>query len=104
MCVSQDKQGVITNNQRIVGAIPTINKALEGGAKAVILMSHLGRPDGKAVEKLTLKPVADRLGELLGKPVTFLKDCVGAETEETPVDELFRRRQAAAARQSGSAG
>jgi len=80
--VPQDKKtGAITNNQRIVGAIPTINKALEGGAKAVILMSHLGRPDGKPNEKMTLKPVADRLGELLSKPVTFLPSCVGAETE-----------------------
>jgi len=79
--VPQDKTGAITNNQRIVGAIPTITKALEAGAKAVILMSHLGRPDGKPNAKMSLKPVADRLGELLGKPVTFLADCVGAETE-----------------------
>mmetsp|Transcript_63142 Transcript_63142/g.131289 ORF Transcript_63142/g.131289 Transcript_63142/m.131289 type:complete len:430 (-) Transcript_63142:143-1432(-) len=79
--VPQDKSGAITNNQRIVGAIPTIQKALEGGAKAVILMSHLGRPDGKPNAKMTLKPVADRLGELMSKPVTFLADCVGAETE-----------------------
>lgn len=64
-----------------MGAIPTITKALEAGAKAVILMSHLGRPDGKPNAKMSLKPVADRLGELLGKPVTFLADCVGAETE-----------------------
>merc|ERR1719409_936386 len=44
-------------------------------------MSHLGRPDGNPKPNLTLKPIADRLGELMGKPVTFLKDCVGAATE-----------------------
>ena len=79
--VPQDKSGAITNNQRIVGASPTIQKALDAGAKAVILMSHLGRPDGNPKPDMTLKPVADRLGELLGKPVTFLKDCVGPEVE-----------------------
>lgn len=70
----------ITNNQRIVGAIPTIELALKKGAKSVVLMSHLGRPDGN-VTKESLKPVATRLEELIGKPVTFLPDCVGAETE-----------------------
>ena len=84
--VPQDDSGAITNNQRIVGAIPTIQKALDGGAKAVILMSHLGRPDGNPKPNLTLKPIADRLGELMGKPVTFLKDCVGAETEAACAD------------------
>ena len=67
--------------QRIVGAIPTIELALKKGAKAVILMSHLGRPDGKPNKSMSLKPVAERLGELMKKPVTFLPDCVGAETE-----------------------
>ena len=49
--------------QRIVGALPTIKYALEHGAKAVILMSHLGRPDGKAQSKYSLKPVADELSK-----------------------------------------
>jgi len=82
--VPQDpKTGEITNNQRIVGALPTINRALQGGARSVVLMSHLGRPDGQVVDKLTLAPVATRLSELLDdKPVTFLKDCVGSEVEE----------------------
>jgi phosphoglycerate kinase len=79
--VPQDKQGNITNTQRIVAAIPTINKALEKGAKSVVLMSHLGRPDGQKNPKFTLKPIADKLGELLSKPVTFLTDCVGEEVE-----------------------
>ena len=84
--VPQDDTGAITNNQRIVGAIPTIQKALDGGAKAVILMSHLGRPDGNPNAKLTLKPIADRLGELMGKPVTFLPNCCGAEVEAACAD------------------
>jgi len=53
--VPQDKTTIeITNNQRIVGAMPTIQLALDKGAKSVVLMSHLGRPDGNVVEKLTL--------------------------------------------------
>lgn len=84
--VPQDKSGAITNNQRIVGALPTIQKALDSGAKAVILMSHLGRPDGNVVPKLTLKPIADRLSELIGKPVTFLSDCVGQDVEDACKD------------------
>jgi len=79
--VPQDDSGAITNTQRIVGAIPTIQLALEKGAKAVILMSHLGRPDGRPNASMTLKPVADKLGELMGRPVTFLKECCGAEVE-----------------------
>lgn len=79
--VPQDKAtGAITNNQRIVAALPTIKFALENGA-SVVLMSHLGRPNGERNEKFTLKPVADELGKLLGKPVTFLPDCVGPEVE-----------------------
>lgn len=84
--VPQDKTGAITNTQRIVGAMPTIQLALEKGAKAVILMSHLGRPDGRPNKSMTLKPVADKLGELMGKPVTFLADCVGAEVEAACAD------------------
>jgi phosphoglycerate kinase len=80
--VPQDKNGVITNTQRIVETLPTIKHALEHGASAVILMSHLGRPDGSVKPKLTLKPVADKLNELLGKPVTFLQDCIGPEVEK----------------------
>lgn len=72
----------ITNNQRIVGALPTIKYAIEHKAKAVVLMSHLGRPDGQRVEKYSLKPCAEELGRLLGKPVEFLNDCVGAEVEQ----------------------
>ena len=79
--VPQDKQtGEITNTQRITAALPTIQHALDQGA-SVILASHLGRPNGERVAKYTLKPVAAKLQELLGKPVKFLDDCVGTEVE-----------------------
>ena len=79
--VPQDKEtGEITNPARIVAALPTIKYILEQGG-SVVLMSHLGRPDGKQVEKFSLKPVAKKLEELLGKPVKFLNDCVGPEVE-----------------------
>ena len=79
--VPQDKATLaITNNQRIVSALPTIRYALEQGA-AVVLMSHLGRPDGQKVAKYTLKPIAAELQQLLGKPVQFLDDCVGPAVE-----------------------
>jgi len=84
--VPQDADGSITNTQRIVGAMPTIELALKGGAKSVVLMSHLGRPDGQKNLKYTLKPVADKLAELLGKEVTFLPDCVGEEVEKACAD------------------
>ncbi|KAK0523824.1 phosphoglycerate kinase [Tilletia horrida] len=73
----------ITNPQRIVAALPTIKHAIDAQAKAIVLMSHLGRPDGQKVDKYSLKPVASKLSELLGgKDVTFLNDCVGAEVEQ----------------------
>jgi phosphoglycerate kinase len=78
-----DSDNKITNNQRIVGALPTIKYAVEHGAKAVILMSHLGRPDGKANSKYSLKPVVPELEKLLSKSVTFTNDCVGSDVEET---------------------
>jgi phosphoglycerate kinase len=72
--VPQDKvTGAITNNQRIVAALPTIQFILEKGA-SVALMSHLGQPDDQKVAKFSLKPVAHELAKLLGKPVNFLAD------------------------------
>ncbi|KAL1924096.1 uncharacterized protein VTP21DRAFT_7131 [Calcarisporiella thermophila] len=76
------QNGKITNNQRIVAALPTIQHALDNGAKAVILMSHLGRPNGERVEKYSLKPVAEELSHLIKKDVQFLDDCVGPEVEK----------------------
>ena len=84
--VPQDADGNITNTQRIVAALPTIQKVLDGGAKSVVLMSHLGRPDGAKNPKFTLKPVADKLGELMNRNVTFLNDCVGPEVEKACAD------------------
>jgi phosphoglycerate kinase len=80
--VPQDKAtGAITNNQRIVAALPTIQYAIEHGA-AVVLMSHLGRPDGQKIAKYSLKPIAEKTAELLGRPVQFLPDCVGPDVEK----------------------
>jgi len=81
--VPQDETGKITDDRRIRAALPTIQYLINQGAK-VILASHLGRPKGKPEdrEKFTLKPVAERLSELLGKPVTLAPDCVGPEVEK----------------------
>lgn len=79
--VPQDKTtGAITNNQRIVAALPTIQHVLDQGG-AVVLMSHLGRPNGQRVEKFTLRPVAEELEKLLGRPVKFVPSCHGPEAE-----------------------
>jgi len=79
--VPQDKStGAITNNQRIVAALPTIKHVLDQGA-SVVLMSHLGRPNGQVDPKFTLKPVATELSNLLGKEVNFAEDCVGPVAE-----------------------
>ncbi len=74
------KDGQITNNARIVAALPSIKLALDQGA-SVVLMSHLGRPKGAPAPEYSMEPVAKELEKLLGKPITFLKDCVGAEVE-----------------------
>ncbi|ERE88852.1 phosphoglycerate kinase 2-like protein, partial [Cricetulus griseus] len=77
------KDNHITNNQRIKAAIPSIKHCLDKGAKSVVLMSHLGRPDGVPMpEKYSLEPVAAELKSMLGKDVLFLKDCVGSEVEK----------------------
>jgi len=79
--VPQDKvTGAITNTQRISAALPTIQYALDKGA-SVVLMSHLGRPDGRKIEKFSLKPVAAELEKLLGRPVGFANDCIGPAVE-----------------------
>ncbi len=70
----------ITSDKRIKAALPTIRYALEHGA-GVVLASHLGRPKGKPNPEMSLKPVAKRLEELLGKPVAMAPDCVGPEVE-----------------------
>ena len=65
------KEGKITNNARIVAALPSIQYCLDNGAKSVVLCSHLGRPDGQPNMKYTLKPVAEELKKLLNKGMTI---------------------------------
>lgn len=76
--VPLDENCNITSDDRIVKALPTIKHVLDNGG-ALILMSHLGRPKGVPEDKFSLKPVAKRLSELLGKQVVFAADCVGPD-------------------------
>ena len=71
------QNGIITDDTRIKAALPSIKYILKQEGASLILMSHLGRPKGKIKLKLSLKPVAKRLSELLGKPINILDDCIG---------------------------
>lgn len=73
--VPLDEHGRITDDTRILKSLPTVRKILTEGGKA-ILMSHLGRPKGQVVESLRLRPVAERLGQLLGQEVKMAPDCI----------------------------
>jgi len=75
------KDGKITNTQRIDESLKTIEYALSKGAKSVVLMSHLGRPDGQKIDKYSLKPAVEVLKSKLKRDIQFLPDCVGAEVE-----------------------
>ncbi len=84
--VPLDKEtGKITDDTRIEASLPTIEYLLESGA-AVIACSHLGRPKGAVKPDLSLKPVAVRLSELLGRPVAMADDCIGDKTKETAAE------------------
>jgi len=74
------KKGAIGDDTRILASVPTIEYALDRGGSAV-LASHLGRPKGKPDVEMSLRPVADRLAEILNRPVLFAADCIGAEAE-----------------------
>lgn len=74
------KEGKIRDDTRIRAALPTIEYLLSHGAR-VVLMSHLGRPDGEVDDAFRMDPVASRLSELLGRPVKKLNDCIGPEVE-----------------------
>jgi len=75
------KDGKVENDKRLRASLPSIRYVLEKGG-SLVLMSHLGRPDGQKLAKYSLQPVAGRLSELLGRPVRFLPDCVGPEVEK----------------------
>lgn len=83
------KDGVITDDSRIVKSLPTIRYLLEQGAR-VVLCSHRGRPKGEVNPKYSLAPVAARLSELLGQPVPMVSDCVG-EVAHKAVEALKPR-------------
>ena len=74
------KDGRIGDDTRLRASLPTVQYALDAGATAV-LASHLGRPRGKKNPSLSLRPIADRFGELLGRPVEFVDECVGDEVK-----------------------
>jgi len=80
--VPLDKSLKITDDRRITEALPTIQHLLKEGAAKVILMSHLGRPDGQVVETMRLNPVAERLTKLLSEKVLKLDECVGEKVKE----------------------
>ncbi|MEA1885522.1 MAG: triose-phosphate isomerase [Thermotogota bacterium] len=89
--VPLDKQThEVTDDNRIRGALPTIQYAIDNGAK-VILMSHLGRPKGERKPEFSLKPVADRLSELLGQEVFFVKNLIGENVTQA-VNDLQNRQ------------
>jgi phosphoglycerate kinase len=80
--VPLDDNGAITDDKRIKATVPTLDYLVKGGAK-IILCSHLGRPKGKRDPKQSLRPVAQRLAEILGRPVAFVDDCIGDKVDKT---------------------
>jgi len=80
--VPLDDNGAITDDKRIKATVPTLDYLVKGGAK-VILCSHLGRPKGRRDPKQSLRPVAQRLAEILGRPVAFVDDCIGEKVDKT---------------------
>jgi phosphoglycerate kinase len=75
------KNGKVTDATRIERAAPTVKELADKGAK-VIVLSHFGRPDGKRVPEMSLKPLVEPLAKALGKPVAFADDCIGAPAED----------------------
>ncbi len=78
--VPLDENQKVSDDKRIRASLPTIQYAIDQGAR-IILMSHLGRPKGNVIPEMSLKPAAERLGELLNKSVQFAPDCIGPEVE-----------------------
>ena len=83
------KDGVITDENRITAALRPSKKLIDEGAR-VILCSHMGKPKGEVKPELSLKPVAARLSELLGKPVIMAEDVVGPDAQAKPPPEARR--------------
>src|SRR4051795_7658119 len=81
-----DDARAITDDGRVRASVPTIEELADAGAR-VVVAAHLGRPEGKPDERYSLRPVATRLGELLGRDVAFGEDTVGSSAHET-VDAL----------------
>ncbi len=75
------KEGVITDDTRIKAALPTLQYILEQEGTSLVLMSHLGRPKGERKPEFSLAPIAQRLSELLNRPVEMAPDCIGSETK-----------------------
>ena len=76
------KDGQISDPKRIVSTLPSINYLLENGAKSVVLMSHMGRPKGAPSDKFSLAPLVPAVSDFVGKKVTWVPDCVGAEASK----------------------
>src|SRR3989442_2344650 len=80
--VPLDETGAITDDKRIKATVPTVEHLWQNGAR-VVLCSHLGRPKGKRDPKQSLRPVAQRLAEILSRAVAFVDDCIGDKVENT---------------------
>src|SRR5262245_66663598 len=78
----KDGKMVITDDTRIVETLPTLRLLIEQGGK-LVLAAHLGRPKGKREPSMSLRPVAAKLADLLGRPVAFVDDCIGDKVEKT---------------------
>jgi phosphoglycerate kinase len=78
----QDGRMIINDDTRIRATLPTLDLLIQGGAR-IILAAHLGRPKGKAEPSMSLKPVAAKLADLVGRPVAFTDDCIGEKVEKT---------------------
>ena len=71
----------ISDTKRIVATLPSINFIIENKAKSLVMMSHLGRPDGQALPEFSMRPLVPAIEDLLKRKVTFLDNCVGEEVE-----------------------
>jgi len=83
------KNGKITDETRIKESLKTINYANEQGAKSIILLSHMGRPNGEKNLKYSLEPIVPVLSKHLGKEVEFVDDCVGQNVVDVIINILF---------------